>query len=258
MITLNEELRLPGTLKAMQGLADEVIVVDAGSTDRTEEIARSYGVRFFHRDWDNYSSQKRYAESLCTGDWLMNIDADEEISPALSNEIRLVISRSDFDAFRVRIADIFPGCKTPCRWAKKCNVVRLYRRGAAKMEETHTCDRVRLSGPDVRTGQLKHLIHHRTFVSISQIVGKFNSYSDQQAEAARATGKIYPPWRMLLSINGNFLRYFILHRRFMCGWWGYISSVNMAYLRFLKFAKCYEADSGNETLKNQENRKPNE
>lgn len=247
IVTLNEELRLPLTLSALDGVADEVIVVDAGSNDRTVEIARSSGAKIHHRDWDNYAAQKAFAESLCSGEWLMNIDADEEISPELGLEIRGAIIRNDRDAFVVRIADVYPGRSIPNRWTKHCKVIRLYRRGAARMGETYTHDRVGLVRPDVRVGTLKGLIHHRTFTNIHSIVQKFNSYSSQQVYAANQMGKRYSPWRMLFCISANFFRYFILHRQFLYGWWGYINSMNMAYLRFLKFAKFYEQTRLEET-----------
>ncbi|MBP7079120.1 MAG: glycosyltransferase family 2 protein [Synergistales bacterium] len=240
MITLNEELRLPVTLKGLQGLADEIIIVDAGSIDRTQEIARSFGSKVFFRPWDNYSSQKKFAENLCSGDWLMNIDADEEISIELSHEIRKAIEEGQYDAFRLRIMDVFPGQARPYRWVKGYNIVRLYRRGAACMGDTFTEDRVGLCREDVKVGQLRGMVYHHSMISISQIVDKFNKYTDQQVDAARYTGKRYSPLRMFFSINTNFFRHYILHRQFLNGYWGYICSVNFAYMRFLKFAKHYE------------------
>ncbi|WP_367340654.1 glycosyltransferase family 2 protein [Aminivibrio sp.] len=241
MITLNEEHRLPRTLKALSGVVDEIVLVDCGSKDRTLDIARSHGARVHHRDWDNYSAQKSHAESLCTGDWLMNVDADEEMSPGLGEEIRKAIDGDAYDAFRVRITDVFPGKPRPHPWVKGFNVVRLYRRDCARMGQTLAWDRVGFTRPGVRIGQLKRRIYHHSFVSVSQIVDKYNRYTDQQIETARSVGKRYSPLRMLLAINLNFFRYFILHRQFLNGWWGYINSVNLSYMRFLKFAKYYES-----------------
>lgn len=243
IVTLNEELRLPKSLNALQGLADEIIVVDAGSSDQTQDIAKSFGASVHFRPWDNYSSQKMYAESLCSGDWLMNIDADEEISPELAVEIRKVIEGENYDAFKVHISDVFPGKLRPHPWVKGYNIIRLYKRGAAEMGETFTADRVSLCRDNVKIGQLRGMIYHHSLISISQVIEKYNKYTDQQVVAAKNTKKRYCPLRMFFAINLNFIRYFFIHRQFLNGYWGYINSVNVSYLRFLKFAKFYEAFS---------------
>ena len=81
IIARDEADRLARCIEAVKGLADEVVVVDSGSTDRTVEIARDLGARVFHRDWDGYGPQKRYAEDCAAYDWVLNLDADEVVTP---------------------------------------------------------------------------------------------------------------------------------------------------------------------------------
>lgn len=240
IITLNEELRLPKTLKALSKVSDEIIVVDSGSDDRTLEIARSFGANVYSRKWDNYSAQKQYAERLCSGDWLLNIDADEEISDELAEEMRTAIESDMKDLYKIHIIDVYPGHKKPNRWVKHFNVIRLYRRGYAQMGETFTCDRVQITRPNARVGQLHSMVYHHSFVRIHQVVCKYNDYTEQQIETAAKEGRHYSPWRMVLVMSLNFFKYFILHRQFLYGFWGYINAMNLSYLRFLKFAKYYE------------------
>ncbi len=83
IITLNEERNLPGALESVLGVADEVVVVDSGSTDRTCEIARSAGARVLARPWSDYSEQKNFAAQQAAHDWILNLDADERLSPEL-------------------------------------------------------------------------------------------------------------------------------------------------------------------------------
>lgn len=240
MITKNEEARLVRTLTAAREIADEIVIVDSGSIDRTVAIARSFDAKVFIREWDNYSAQKAFAESKCTGSWLLNLDADEELSPDLIEEIPLSLTSEKYDAYRIKIADIFPGHPRPHPWVKKNCVLRLYRRGCAAMENTFSWDRVRLLRADVRIGTLRSDIWHHSFESISKTVEKYNAYSDALLQGSLAEEKKYSPWRIPLAMTGNFLRYFILHRQFLYGFWGYINSVNGAWLRFLKFSKHYE------------------
>ena len=87
IITLNEEQNLPRLLASLRGIADEVIVVDSGSTDRTEAIARELGVSFHVRPWTDYGDQKNHAASLAEADWILSLDADEELSSALQTAV---------------------------------------------------------------------------------------------------------------------------------------------------------------------------
>src|SRR5260370_16872692 len=87
LITLNEEHNLPRALASLQGIADEIVVVDSGSTDRTEEIARSCGAAFRVRPWTNYSEQKNYAASRAQNEWILSLDADEELSSELQTSL---------------------------------------------------------------------------------------------------------------------------------------------------------------------------
>ena len=90
MITYNEEKILSKTLDSVSKFADEIIIVDSGSTDRTEEIAKKYGANFVHQDWLGYGPQRNKAIDLCQGKWILNIDADEEISKKLAEKIRSI------------------------------------------------------------------------------------------------------------------------------------------------------------------------
>lgn len=87
MITMNEERILAKTLESVKSIADEIVIVDSGSTDRTEEIAKNYGAKFYRESWKGYGPQRNSAIEKASGEWILNIDADEEISPELQRKI---------------------------------------------------------------------------------------------------------------------------------------------------------------------------
>ena len=98
IVTLNEEKRLEKTLQAVQQVADEILIVDSGSTDKTKEIAEKYNAKFIFHKWKNISSQKKFAQDTCENDFVLSLDADEVLSPRLIEEINQVKSNQKYKA----------------------------------------------------------------------------------------------------------------------------------------------------------------
>lgn len=136
IITLNEEENLPRTLASVQ-FADEIIVLDSGSTDRTVEIARSFNATVVEMEWQGFAAQKNFALSLCTGEWILSLDADEELSAKLQAQIRALIpSNPPADAYFLKRRNLFLG-----RWIRRGGFypdakLRLFRRHAAGFSQT--------------------------------------------------------------------------------------------------------------------------
>jgi glycosyltransferase involved in cell wall biosynthesis len=242
IVTLNEEERLENTLKAASQVADDMLVVDSGSTDRTEEIARKYGARFVFHKWKDISSQKRFAQNECHHDWVLSLDADEVLSDPLIEEIN-DLKRSEenpiVNVYKVKITAVYPGEKKPGIFANHYNLIRLYNRKKATMPDNLILDRVVLD-EDCRVKQLKNEVYHFSYISLTKMWYKYNLYSDEQVKAAIATGKRYSKWRLPVELPAQFLRYYILRGQFLHGWWGLISATTSAYFRFLKVAKYVE------------------
>ena len=241
IVTLNEAERLGNTLRAARQVADEILVVDSGSTDRTGEIAKEYGARFVFHPWKDISSQKRFAQNECRNDWVLSLDADEVLSDALIEEIGHLKQQppEDTSAYRVRIVAMYPGETRPGLFANSYNLVRLYNRRHATMPDDLTRDRVVLV-EGCRVHQLKHIIHHFSYITLTRLWQKYNAYSDELVKTAIATGKGYSRLRLVFEFPGQFLRYYLLRGQILHGWWGFISAVNSAYFRFLKVAKYIE------------------
>lgn len=242
VITLNEAERLENTLRAATRVADDLLVVDSGSTDRTEEIARTHGARFLYHPWKNISSQKQFAQNQCRHDWVLSLDADEVLSDLLIDEINLLKKNSasdERDAYRIKIVAMYPGDQKPRRFANSYNLIRLYNRRSATMPDDLTHDRVVL-GEGCRIVQLKGVIHHFSYISLTKLWQKYNAYSDELVKTAVASGTRYSRARLIFEFPVQFLRYYILRGQFLHGWWGFMSAVTSAYFRFLKIAKFVE------------------
>jgi glycosyltransferase involved in cell wall biosynthesis len=206
IITCNEEANLGRTLASVQPLiADakgEIIVVDSGSTDRTVEIAKSFGAKVFVEKWKGYAAQKNSAIDKATGDWILSLDADEEIEPELAQVIEKTISGMkvlpafspsgsnldhDFAGLWLQRRNEFLG-----RWIKHGGFwpdpkLRLFRRGRGRFEDRAVHEDVQISGSTrrIRTGAI---LHH-SYPTLSDYIEHINRYSSLGAEMAVAEGK---------------------------------------------------------------------
>ncbi len=241
IITRDEADRLCDTLEAVNGLASEVIVVDSGSTDATVSVARSAGATVLVQPWLGYGGQKRFGEDQCQGPWLLNLDADEVVPSSLAAEIRQLFARGEppHRAYKVRIADQFPGRCAPGRLAHGPAPVRLYRKDAGRYRDSPVHDRVVLA-PGVSVGRLRERIHHRSMRSLTHQVEKLNFYSSMQAEDLIARGVRVPPWRLALEMPLAFIRYYLFRRYFLQGFYGFTIATNAAFSRYLRLAKALE------------------
>jgi glycosyltransferase involved in cell wall biosynthesis len=129
IIAKNEADRIGDTIKAVRHLTDDLVVVDSGSTDATRTVAAALGARVIENPWPGYGLQKRFGEEQCRHTWLLNLDADEVVPPDLATEIEALFARGEPEAqaYRIRIAEIFPGEAKPHPLAYALAPVRLYR-----------------------------------------------------------------------------------------------------------------------------------
>ena len=234
IITLNEQANLPDCLASV-AFADEIVVVDGGSHDRTCDIARAAGARVIDApDWQGFGVQKNRAIDACSGDWVLSIDADERVPEKLRGEILSALREPAFDVYEI------PRCSYYCGrfmrhsgwWPDR--VRRVFRRGTARfsnapVHESLQTDRV--------IGRLQNPIEHWSFRTMEQVLDKVNRYSSLSAPVVLARGR--PPTLATAILHGAaaFFRTYVLKRGFLDGSHGFMLAVSNAegsYYRYVK------------------------
>jgi hypothetical protein len=238
VITRNEADRI-GRLLASVTFADEVVVVDSGSTDDTVRICRAAGAKVVHRDWQGYAEQKQAALELGSGEWILNLDADEAISDLSATEIFLAIAKAPSDAVGFSMPRL---SRYLNRWIRHGGwypdrKVRLVRRAMGKWIGEGIHERLEVSG---RVLELKQPILHYVYRSISDQVRTINSFSTLTAEhAGRAGTRLYLLYGLLHAV-GKFLECAVWKMGFLDGMAGLVIAVNSSFYVFLKHAKTWE------------------
>jgi glycosyltransferase involved in cell wall biosynthesis len=234
LITLNEEHNLPRALASLKGIADEIVIVDSGSTDRTEEIARDHGALYHVRKWTNYADQRNHAAALANSDWILSLDADEELSSGLQTAIiNWKKSSSRFEVYEIARRTWYLGA-----WIKHSGWYpdfkkRLYRKGAAQFAGS-LHESLQYSRP---CGRLPGDILHYTIRNFAEHQANVERYSTLAATQMFEQGK--RSWRGALwfATPWSFFQNFVLRGGFLDGYRGALISRMAARTVRLKYQK---------------------
>ena len=251
IISKNEADRISRPIKSVIDWVDEVIVVDSGSTDDTVAVAEKLGARVVHHGWKGYGAQKRHGEDQCRNDWLLNLDADEEVTPELADEIRSKFADGSYetaDGWRIMIRDMYAHEDAPAPWAYGYHQIRLYDRRKGRFSASTVHDTVRPED-GAKIDSLAGIMAHRSIRSLDFQVGKYNRYSGMQVDDMRTQGRKLPRTRLLTEFPVSFFKAYFVRKYRKYGWWGFILSMNYAHARFLRVAKAYEAELLEKTSK---------
>ena len=234
VITLNEEQDLPRLLKSVQGLAEEIVLVDSGSTDRTLEIARAAGARVFERELLHYADQKNFAAAQAAEDWILFLDADEGLSEELIKSIRgWKLHDPQFAVYEIpRLAWFLGAWIHHSRWYPDWQR-RLYNRRKAQFSGA-IHESLKFEGP---VGRLRGDLLHYTARSLEDLLRKRDDYSTLSAKAMYESGR--RSWRMArwLATPWTWIQYFVLGAGFLDGYRGWLIARLATETVWLKYTK---------------------
>ncbi len=235
IITKNEAPRIEACLRSI-AWADEIIVLDAGSTDDTVAICKKYTDKVVVTDWPGFGPQKNRALEKATSDWILSIDADEQVSEGLRDEVMALI-KSDASCSAYAIPRLSSYLGKTLRYGDWRNdyCVRLFKRGCAQF--TNDSVHEKLQVPSGKIGKLKNPLYHATFTSLEQVLEKVNSYSTLGAAAKYNKGQRATLLKAIGRGLWTFFRGYILKRGFLDGREGFMLAVSNAegtYYRYIK------------------------
>ena len=243
-IAYNEADRLPQALAPVLTLCAEVLVIDSGSTDGTPEIAAAMGARVItNAPFPGYGPQKRFGEDQCSHRWLLNLDADEELSDRLVADIRALFAQGEpaCDGVRMPIAEMFPGEAQPHRFAYAVKKIRLYRQGTGRFDASPIFDDVRMAKGTLVVA-VRGMVMHRSIRSLGDQLRKLDAYTDKQVADMVARGRRLPRWRLFVEFPATFLNAYFIRRHCVRGVYGFLTAMNYAWFRYMRVAKFVEQD----------------
>lgn len=237
IITKNEERNIIRCLESVK-FCDEVIVVDSESTDQTVFLAKQLNAKVSVVPWKGYVNQRNFANTLTKADWVLSIDADEEVTPELREEIlNSIASPNSADAYSLPRKTLHSG-----RWIRwggwyPNRLVRLFKKDRGEWVGAELHEYWKAIGP---VGELKADLIHYSFADIFDQVHRNNRYSSLGALTLRKSGRPFSSVRLITKPISKFFETYLLKLGFLDGYRGFIISVSAAYSVFLKWAKLWE------------------
>ncbi|KAF0245682.1 MAG: family 2 glycosyl [Planctomycetota bacterium] len=242
VITLNEEANIRECLKSL-AWADQVLVVDSYSTDKTCDIARELGATVVQRKWNGINEQRQAGLEHCAHDWVFCLDADERVSPELKAEIPKALEKPAADGFEIPRHTWYLG-----RWINHCGwypdfKMRLFRRSRGKFAGTDPHDHFALEGGP---GRLKGEIQHFTYKNFAHQLRTINAFSEAASKELYDKGRRFSLLALLIKPQWKFLEVFIFKAGFLDGLAGFVIAVASAFNVFTRQVKLWERGKGHD------------
>lgn len=244
IIAYNEERDLESCLDSVQDLVDEIVLVDSGSTDNTFEIARRFTPHVYQKKWNGYGEQKQYALDQARGPWILNLDADEKLSPELKNEICDLFSRSaagpDANGFNIPYRHYFLGRRLRFGGVHGEKHLRLFRKARAVYGKNKVHEGIEVEGP---IQALRNPIDHFSYRDIPDYLAKCDWYTSLIAREKYQKGQRFRVWNHLRLPFEFFVRY-VLKLGFLDGSAGLTYALLSSYYVWLKYLKLQDLEAG--------------
>ncbi len=246
IITYNEEDIIGRTLESVKDIASEIIVVDSHSTDRTRDIAKSYGAKVYVEDWKGYAEQKNSALKKCTQEWILFLDADEIVSEELKNSIKKELKNPKADGYLINRRTYYMGKLLKYTWQPEWRL-RLVKKEANPKWKGEIHEVLEIESPKI--SKLKGDIYHYSYKDLPDHVIKAMEFSKKVAfqKKTKKVNFLYIFFRPLWA----FLKTYIFKKGFMDGYPGLIASMMTMFYTFLKYAFLYELKEKDESFRTQ-------
>lgn len=236
IITKNEAAYIQKVLLSVSSM-NEVILVDSGSTDDTVNIAKKYGAKVYHQAWLGYARQKQFAMSLCSNEWVLNLDGDEVLNPSIIARFKQIVENNEADSVRFLRHDIFIG-KVSSRFTKKANNLRLYKKSKSHFNVN---DLVHESAiVDGKEIFINESFDHFGYGSVSIMTDKCNQYSSLKSKEKFSKNRQYSTLKLFLVFPVTFIKKYIVQGHVFSGNRGLITAMIASYYALIKEAKLYE------------------
>ncbi|MEN8223740.1 MAG: glycosyltransferase family 2 protein [Bacteroidota bacterium] len=237
IITLNEERNIGRCIDSLSDVADDILVVDSGSTDLTETICKKKGVRFFFHEWEGYLEQKNYANDLAENPWILSVDADEALSKELRESILAIKNDLKADGYEMNRLTNYCG-----KWIRHGGwypdrKLRLFHRDKFEWGGERIHETVVMKMANVHISRLKGDLQHYSYYNISDHIAQANHFTNMTAELAVDKGKKAPFLKIIFSPIVKFVRDYFIRLGFLDGYYGYIVCRISAQASFMKYSK---------------------
>jgi glycosyltransferase involved in cell wall biosynthesis len=247
VITKNEERNIEDCLNSVRW-AQEIVVVDGGSEDKTLELARKFTSKVFVKPWEGYGASKNFAVEQCTGAWVLWLDADERVTDELGKEIQAITNQNTMPlaVYEMPRKAFFLG-----RWIRHCGwypgyVPRLFKKGAGRFSENKVHERFEFDGV---VGKLQSDLLHYTDPNLWHYFEKFNRYTTLAADDMMEKRTIFRVSQLIVRPVWVFIRMYVVKLGFLDGIQGFILSVLSSCYVFTKYAKLWELSTSIERSK---------